>query len=314
VPGLEQEVNLRKSQIEKVLKLLAIADEPPIMKVGSKWVRTLNAYELDRARICRLTHQREAEWRQVQDYLRSETCLMEYLGLALDDPTAVPCGRCAVCLGQRVINVEAQPSTVAAATLFTKRSEVPLSPRKKWQAGAFVTYGWRGNITAELQNKEGRALSLWCDAGWGELVNEGKEAGRFADELVEACAAMILERWYPVPRPIWVTCVPSLRSVGLVPDFAQRLAARLGLPFESAVSKVMETERQRNMMNTWQQASNLDGAFAVNEALVRAGPVLLVDDIADSRWSLTVVGALLREAGSGPVFPLVLALATASSG
>jgi ATP-dependent DNA helicase RecQ len=34
--------------------------------------------------------------------------------------------------------------------------------------------------------------------------------------------------------------------------------------------------------------------------------VLLVDDLVDSRWSLTVAGRLLRLAGSGPVLPLAL--------
>jgi ATP-dependent DNA helicase RecQ len=36
-------------------------------------------------------------------------------------------------------------------------------------------------------------------------------------------------------------------------------------------------------------------------------PVLVVDDLVDSRWTLTVVGAALLEAGSGPVSPFVLA-------
>ena len=38
------------------------------------------------------------------------------------------------------------------------------------------------------------------------------------------------------------------------------------------------------------------------------GPVLLVDDVVDSRWTLTVVTAALVDAGSGPVFPFALTL------
>jgi len=45
---------------------------------------------------------------------------------------------------------------------------------------------------------------------------------------------------------------------------------------------------------------------------VPSGPVLLVDDVVDSGWTLTVVAALLRQAGSGPVWPV--ALATTSVG
>ena len=43
---------------------------------------------------------------------------------------------------------------------------------------------------------------------------------------------------------------------------------------------------------------------------MRDGPVLLVDDLVDSRWTLTVAGSLLRDHGAGPVFPFALALAT----
>jgi ATP-dependent DNA helicase RecQ len=34
--------------------------------------------------------------------------------------------------------------------------------------------------------------------------------------------------------------------------------------------------------------------------------VLLVDDMVDSRWTLTVSAWLLRQAGSGEVWPMVL--------
>jgi ATP-dependent DNA helicase RecQ len=38
------------------------------------------------------------------------------------------------------------------------------------------------------------------------------------------------------------------------------------------------------------------------------GAVFLIDDMVDSRWTFTVIAALLRRAGSGQVFPLALAL------
>jgi len=43
---------------------------------------------------------------------------------------------------------------------------------------------------------------------------------------------------------------------------------------------------------------------------VLAQPVLLVDDIVDSRWTLTIAGYLLRKSGSGIVYPFALAQAT----
>lgn len=308
---LLQNLNLRNGQLQKVLKLLAVSDNPPVAKVESRWYRTPQRYVPDRARIQRLAEQRQIEWRRVQEYAEAETCLMEFLSNELDDPDAAECGLCEVCLGEAPVDVHLRRSAIVAAARFIKRSEVPIDPRRAWIARAFDTYGWRGNIRHEHRCEQGRALSVWRDAGWSPLVEQGKEEGRFSDELVDACAEMIA-RWEPNPAPSWVTCVPSLRSQGLVPDFAARLAHALGIPFVAAVSKLNETQRQRNMLNSYQQAHNLDGAFGVERNAVDGGPVLLVDDVVDSRWSLTVAGALLRAAGSGPVFPLALAYASAS--
>ncbi len=41
--------------------------------------------------------------------------------------------------------------------------------------------------------------------------------------------------------------------------------------------------------------------------MCRGELVLVVEDLVDSRWTLTVVGAALLEAGSGLVSPFVLA-------
>lgn len=312
VPQLLEIVNVRKGQLDKVLKLLTAADNPTVVKHETRWYRTANSYVNERLRITRLGEQRDAEWNKVQDYAQTDACLMEYLSTELDDPAAAACGRCENCQGEPLIDIELNHGMIAEASRFIRRSEVTLEPRKLWASGAFPDYGWRGKIGLGLRNEEGRALSIWRDAGWAPLVDDGKRAGHFDDELVAACVEMI-GRWQPNPEPVWVTCIPSLRSQGLVPDFSVRLAAALGVPFSPAVIKVQETERQRSMMNGWKQANNLDGAFRVDPALIREGPVILVDDVVDSRWSLTVAGALLRDSGTGPVFPLALALASANS-
>ena len=96
----------------------------------------------------------------------------------------------------------------------------------------------------------------------------------------------------------------------LVPGFAARLAAALGLPLHEVVRKVAENQPQASMHNSAQQVRNVWDAFAIDGA-VPDGPVLLVDDLADSKWTLTVVARALRLAGSGPVHPFVLATAIA---
>ena len=88
----------------------------------------------------------------------------------------------------------------------------------------------------------------------------------------------------------------------------ERLAKRLGIPFLPAVRKIKENRQQKQMNNSYQQADNLDGVFSVDMDMVPGGPAFLIDDMVDSRWTFTVIAALLRQAGCPAVFPLALAL------
>jgi ATP-dependent DNA helicase RecQ len=117
-----------------------------------------------------------------------------------------------------------------------------------------------------------------------------------------------VREWNPQPAPVWVTCIPSRRHPELVPDFARRLAALLNLPFVMALEKTADRAEQKAMANSTQQARNIDGSLAVTTQTLPGGPVLLVDDTADSRWTLTIAAWLLRSHGSDDVFPLALAL------
>ncbi|MCE2526389.1 MAG: hypothetical protein J4G00_02505 [Actinomycetia bacterium] len=119
-------------------------------------------------------------------------------------------------------------------------------------------------------------------------------------------ADLIGNRWVPQPFPAWVASVPSLRCPELVQTFAARLAALLDLPYKNVIEKVRDTEPQKSMQNSHQQYRNVRDAFGIHEP-VPSGPVLLVDDIVDSKWTFTVVGGLLRVAGAELVYPFALA-------
>ncbi|WP_339074372.1 RecQ family ATP-dependent DNA helicase [Teredinibacter turnerae] len=306
IRSIEEQTNLRHGQIEKVLKLLSVENPAPVIKDGSRWVRTPVRYQMDHARISHLTGQRVQEWQEVQAYLDDAGCKMTFLRRALDDLDPTPCGKCSSCLGQPLLNAAIDPALAHRAGTFLKHAEMVITPKAQVAANAFLEYGFSGNLPQQLRAQEGRVLSRWGDAGWGRTVADNKHAGRFGDELVEAMAEMIRERWQPDPDPQWVCCVPSLNHPELVPEFARRLAARLGLPFMGAVSKVKDNQPQKGQQNRFHQCRNLDGAFAIDQPLPDT-PVLLVDDIVDSGWTLTVIAALLQQAGSGVVYPVALA-------
>jgi ATP-dependent DNA helicase RecQ len=129
----------------------------------------------------------------------------------------------------------------------------------------------------------------------------------FSEELVELAAESLLTYWKSLSDlPQWITSVPSLRRPQLVPNFAQRLAQRLNLPHKIVLKHVLQHPEQNTMQNSFQQATNIMDKFVVEEPLPNQ-PVLLVDDITDSTWTLTVVGHLLQTHGCSAVYPFVLA-------
>jgi ATP-dependent DNA helicase RecQ len=311
--ALESQTNLSKGKIDKILKFLSLESPAPITKQGSKWYATPVEYQLDVDKIEKLTAIRHQEQHQMREYMSSSQCLMKFLSTALDDPNSQPCGRCAICRGEDLVSTNYADDLLNQAIQYLKRSDRTIEPRKQWSSGALASYGFSGRIKPELQAELGKALSLWGDEGWGKLVKRGKyQDESFNDELVRATIDMI-QRWQPDPFPTWVTCVPSLKRPNLVPDFARRLAESLQIPFYPVVTKVKDNQPQKNMGNSYQQSRNLDGAFAIDKSKLQAESVFLIDDMVDSRWTFTVIAALLRQVGSGKVFPIALALNSLNS-
>lgn len=310
VTDMQRNLNLRKNQIDKALKYLSLESPSPITRIKTKYhvTASANTYVINQERIDGITSIRQTEQIQMQTYMEHSGCLMAFLQSALDDPTPEPCGQCRNCNPEMLLEESYDHDLVNQAGVFLCRSYQVIKPRKQWPVSNMFTYsplsGYR--IPSEQKAEEGRALSLWRDAGWGELVAEGKyHTNSFSDELVNACADMFLE-WNPVQKPKWVTCIPSLNHPDLVPDFALRLAEKLGLPFIPCIEKSCENKPQKLMQNNYHQVKNLDGAFTVtNQSL--DGACLLIDDIIDSGWTLTVASALLRLSGCEAVYPMVLA-------
>lgn len=299
-------VNVRRTRLEAMLKILEV--EGAVERSDGGWRRTLKPWSYDQERVERVTVERRAEQAAMLEFQRTDGCLMEFLRRRLDDPGAVPCGRCMNCTGGRP-DPTVDRGLADAARTFLRSRDIELAPRLMWPPGLDAL---RGRIDPELTLRPGRSLSVYNDGGWGELVRSGKQHdGFFSDQLVEA-SMQLIRRWRPDPPPTWVTCVPSTSRPDLVPSFAERLAAALGLPFRAVIRKRQAAAPQKDMENSVQQLMNVRQAFEVEAGSALEGPVLLLDDIVDSRWTLTVVGMELLRAGSGPVHPFVLAQAVST--
>ena len=305
-PELLRDVNLSEGRITKAIDLISLESPAPIAKQGTKWQLTAaNLSDEFWQRAERLTELRREEQQQMQEYAGLESRHMEFLIRALDgNPETVRTA------DLPPLTVDVGSDLVQEAVSFLRRTSLLIEPRKRWPAGGMPRYDVRGDIPLQHRAEAGRALCVWGDAGWGGLVRRGKyRDNRFADGLVGACSE-VMTHWQPQPAPAWVTCIPSRRHPHLVPDFAKRLAANLRLPFHSSLSCVEDRAEQKSMENSVQQARNVDGGLAFSLDRSPSGPVLLVDDMVDSRWTLTVAAWLLRSHGSGVVWPLALALAS----
>ena len=307
---LQEEVNMKQNRLQQTLKLLELETPAPLVKNGP-------VYQLTPARLSegfwerveRLTELRIEEQNEMREYIGLSSGHMEFLIKALNgahteradthDLTPLP--------------VDAPRVLKTAAEDFLGRDCFRLEPRKQWPPGGMPCYGVSGRIDEEHRCLDGRALCMWGSGALGRLVEQGKyQTEHFSDELVKACTDLLRE-WDPEPPPRWVTCVPSRHHPKLVPEFAERLADGLGLPFRKVLEDTgRDRGRQRRMNNSIWAARNIDGAFRVVARLHGWGPVLLVDDMVSSRWTMTACAWMLRKQGSGEVLPLALAKASAS--
>ena len=300
-------VNASKQKLEQILHMLEL--DGHVVRDKGRYRRTELAWEPDQERIGRVTATRRAEFEAMQALASHRGCLMRWIVAALDDHADSDCGVCANCAGPR-FSADVDPALQRAAAEFWRGATVEIPARK--QRPATPDSGAK-KIPSELQCEPGRALCLWGDEGWGSRVAaDRRDADRYGDDLAEALTRIVTE-WRPEPRPTWVTAVPSGGGADRVSEFASRVAARLGLPFHATLAKRAEAAPQSEQQNSSARYLNAGRSYRLT-AQVPTGPVFLLDAVADSGWTLAICGARLREAGSGPVHPLVLARATAGDG
>ncbi|MEV7172660.1 DEAD/DEAH box helicase [Streptomyces sp. NPDC093224] len=327
LPALEPLVDLRRTRLETMLKVLDV--DGAVHRVKGGWTSTGEPWFYDSERYAWVARQRAAEQQAMRDYAASTGCRMEFLRRQLDDEEAAPCGRCDNCAGARFT---AEVSTTALDTARGElgRPGVELEPRKMWPTGlAAVGVDLKGRIPAGEQASTGRALGRLSDIGWGNRLRPmlAPQAPDQAvpDDVAQAVVA-VLSDWARGPggwasgaadapaRPVGVVALPSRSRPQLVGSLAARIAEIGRMPVLGTIEYTDQLpEFGLTSSNSAQRVRGLHQALTVPPALAAAlaeadGPVFLVDDRAESGWTLAVAARLLRRAGAKEVFPLVLAL------
>ncbi|BDI21349.1 ATP-dependent DNA helicase RecQ [Herbiconiux sp. L3-i23] len=313
-PALEALVDIRRSRLELLLKVLDV--DGAVRRVRGGWVSTGTPWSYDADRYDRIAEARTAEQQHMLDYETTDGCRMEFLQRTLDDPSAAPCGRCDRCAGAWYPTDVPEDSS-REATQSLDRVGVVVEPRAQWPTGASSRgVPVRGNLPQTERAGEGRALARLTDLGWGgplrELFAAGAPDQPVTQGMLEACVRVLAE-WKWDERPVGIVTMPS-RSRPLLIDSVADGLARIGrLPRLGALERAGEGGAPGETGNSAYRLGSVWPAFRVGDGLVSelasaTGPVLLIDDLADSRWTLTVAARLLRGAGAPAVLPFVLAL------
>ena len=298
-PQIASFINIRNNRLEKVLMFLL--HDGFIRKEKAKYYITPKPFFYDRKHYDEIKRIRVQEMEQIKQLAETKECLSKFVVSCLDDKTAAECGKCANCLGKELLPSIPSDNAVEKATRYINGLIMSITPRKMW-ALSDVTSARK----IEFQNKEGICLSKYGDVGFGEMVKRDKYSGkkRFCDELVGKSASLlkplIIEK-----NITHICCVPSLRS-DIVMDFSKRLADSLRITFVDLLQKT-PARQQKEMENSSHQCANAFTSFSAKEKAFYPEKIILVDDVVDSKWTMTVCGYKLMEKGCVEVYPFALA-------
>jgi ATP-dependent DNA helicase RecQ len=311
---LETRVPLRRTRLEMMLKVLDV--DGAVRRVQGGWVATEKRWAYDRERYDRVREAREREQQAMRRYIAGGACRMESLRRELDDPWAEPCGRCDVC-AEPWYPTAVSEAAGAAARAAIERSGVELEPRTLWPSGMeALGVPVKGRIAAEEGAEPGRAVARLSDIGWGTRLRELLAVGVPDSEVparVVAAVVEVLKGWDWEQRPVAVVAMPARARPRLVRSVATRIAEIGRLPLLGSLDVVDGGPTGARGGNSAHRLAAVWDRFAVPPDVADQlrsvdGPVLLVDDVADTRWSLTVAARALRQAGATSVLPFALAL------
>ncbi|SLM92636.1 RecQ family ATP-dependent DNA helicase [Brachybacterium nesterenkovii] len=302
-PALEARVDVKRSALELLLKVLAV--DGALEAVRGGWVSTGAPWTYDAERYANVARTRREEQDAMLAYERlgsggrgpeavaadPEQCRMVFLARRLDDATATPCGRCDVCASAWYPEHGAAGGSNGAdgapdgagseVAALLQRVGVPVEPRAQWPQGldrlrlpALEGPAPKGRIPEGERAETGHALARLSDLGWGTRLREvlATDAdGRPVDSLVPADLGgrivEVLKEWDWAQRPAAVVAVPSTTRPQLVRSLAQGIATVGRLEDLGALDLAPDAQPLRSGGNSAFRVADLWARFTVGPQL-----------------------------------------------
>lgn len=304
--ALEPLVELNRTRLDLVLKVLDV--DGAVRRVRGGWVATGQPWTYDADRYSRLDAARQAEQQAMLEYERTDECRMTFLRRQLDDPglaDAGNCGRCDNCAGPKY-NAEVSDTTLTDTRRRLQRPGIDLAPRKQWPTGmAKLGINLSGKISDGPE--PGRVLGRLSDLGWGQRLRgllDGPDAP-VPDAIVDACIK-VLAAWDWAERPGAVMGLESPTHPTLMRSLTTRLA-EVGRLDDLGVLHMRPDLPPVSAANSAYRVAGLDGLWDAPDLSGLDRPVLLLDAVTDTGWTLTMAARTLRRAGAPSVLPFALA-------
>jgi ATP-dependent DNA helicase RecQ len=315
---LETRVDLSRGRLEHMLKVLDV--DGAVRKVEGGWVSTGEEWHHDAERYERVTAARIAEQDAILEYIATGKCRLEFLRRCLDDSTAEPCGRCDNCAGV-FLPCHVSSEAMDALQAHVSSVGVDITPRTIWPTGLrALGIPLFGRVASGEMALSGRAIARLTDIGWGEqlraLLTEAGPDQPIPQKVVDL-ANKVLDDWEQTHDPglVGVVAIESTRRTALVLGLANGIATRRQLPLLGMLTGGGSPGNSTTAnANSPRRVAALYSRFAVSPLLATEcqrlrGTLLLIDDVVDSGWTMTLAARSLRIAGAERVLPFALATA-----
>lgn len=285
--------NFKKKRISKALEFLE--NDNYIFYDKPYYYSTLKKFEYNEEHYNEIRTIRKNEVKKMIEFSNTNKCYNKFLANALDDFSANECGKCSNCIKKDILPIMIDEENVDKAVNFIYNRLHLITPRKLKE----------DRTKLEYVNCEGYCISYYGDYGYGQMVEYDKyNSIEYRSEIKERCKEVIKNEYMLKMDIKYITCVPSNHNKKME-DLTKTIASELGLTYIDVLEK-SECPYQKEMENSYYQSLNAKNNYRVKSKIDNIEKIILMDDIVDSKWTLTWCGYYLMANGIEEVYPFTI--------